>query len=180
MRIKKSTIVFFFLLSASVSFGQKGNNQFIASLEVGVPTGDFKNFKTGVGASLEALLGVGNHGQVGFTTGYSSFKLKGGTSSFKQKLSVIPFMFGYRYKAPLIYFEPQIGYGVYSSTIKRTTGGTDTKTSSSNGGFTWAIGTGIQLKFIDLGIRYQAGYPGGGDIGLFGFHAGYVFKSKKS
>jgi len=168
------------LLTTSVALAQKGNNQIIPALEFGIPTGDFTGYKAGPGISAKALIGVGNHGQVSFLAGYTAFKHKDNTDAYKVKLSVIPFLIGYRYRLPVVYIEPQVGYGVYGTTIKTETGGTETKSSSSEGGFTWTLGAGVQISALDLGLRYQSGHPAVGTIGFFGIHAGYVFSSKKS
>ena len=172
--------LFILFLAVLPAFAQKGNNQFIPALEIGLPTGDFNDFKTGIGVSAKALFGVGDHGQIGISTGYTGFKLKGSNDDYKLKISIIPILVGYRYRFTVVYLEPQIGYGIYTTTIKTETGGTDSKSSSSDGGFTWTLGGGVQLGSVDLGVRYQAGYPGGGSIGIIGFHAGYVFRSGKN
>jgi len=158
---------------------QKGNNQIIPAIEFGLPVGNFNSFKPGIGVSGKALLGFGERAQAGLYIGYSAFKLEGSTSENKTKVSTIPILLAYRYKLPLIYLEPQLGYGIYTTTVKTEVGNTSSKSTTSNGGFTWAVGGGIQVGSVDLGVRYQAGHPSGGTIGLFGFHAGYVFRSGK-
>src|SRR5690606_10275915 len=124
-------------------------------------------------------VGLGERSQFGISTGYTVFKLKGSTDNYKVKTSVIPILASYRHNVSLLYLEPQMGYGIYTSTIKTQTGGTSTKTTSSEGGFTWSLGAGVQINVLDLGIRYQAGYPGDGTIGYFGVHAAYVFRSRR-
>jgi hypothetical protein len=158
---------------------QKGNNQFIPSLEIGLPTGSFKSYKTGVGVSGKALIGVGENGQVGFSTGYSWFKQEGSTDANKVKTTIVPILIGYRYRLPVVYIESQVGYGFYTTTIKTQISNTETKSSDSNGGFTWTIGGGVQLGNVDLGVHFQAGYPSGDNVEFFGFQIGYVFRSKQ-
>jgi hypothetical protein len=178
--MKKTVLLFNMLVFTTIAaFSQSGNNQFIPALELGIPTGSFNDFKTGFGVSGKALIGVGQHAQIGFSTGYTWFKLKGSTDAYKVKNSVVPILVGYRYHLPVIYIEPQLGYGIYTSTVKTQTGSTETKVSNTNGGFTWTFGGGIQVGNVDIGVRYQAGYPGGGTIGFFGFHLGYVFSSQR-
>ena len=173
-------ILFIFLASSFTGFAQRGNNQFIPAFEFGLPVGDFSSYNPGIGVSGKALLGFGEHAQAGIYIGYSAFKLEGSTSDNKTKLSTLPILLAYRYKLPVIYLEPQIGYGVYTTTVKTEVGNTSNKSTTSSGGFTWSVGGGIQVGSVDLGVRYQAGHPSGGTIGLFGIHAGYIFRSRKS
>ena len=177
--MKKTVLILLASATTMVCVAQSGNNQFIPALEIGLPTGDFDSYKTGIGLSAKALIGVGNQGQVAFSTGYTSFKMKGSTDAYKVKTSVIPILIGYRYRLPVLYLESQLGYGIYGTTTKTESGGAETKVSSSDGGFTWTLGGGVQLGNVDLGVRYQSGHPDG-TIGFIGFHAGYVFSSRKS
>lgn len=158
---------------------QSGNNQFIPAIEVGIPTGSLDDFNVGFGFLAKALFGVGERAQIGATTGYTFFKLSGSDDAYKQRFSVIPILISYRYKLPVVYVEPQLGYGIYGTTIKTEAGGTETRTSSSDGGFTWALGGGVQVGAVDLGLRFQAGYPGGGARSFFGIHAGYIFSAQR-
>jgi len=178
--MKKTVLILLVSVTTMVCVAQSGNNQFIPALEIGLPTGDFDSYKTGIGLSAKALIGVGNQGQVSFSTGYSSFKMKNSTDIYKAKISVIPLLVGYRYHLSVVYIEPLLGYGIYGTTTKTGSGGTETKVSHSEGGFTWALGGGVQLGNVDLGVRYQSGHPDVGTIGFIGFHAGYVFSSRKS
>ncbi|MBA2744753.1 MAG: outer membrane beta-barrel protein [Flavisolibacter sp.] len=175
--MKKNLFILFALLFiSSAVLAQKGNNQFLVGAEVGFPLGSFDNFNTGIGLVAKALLGLGEHSQIGFTTGYTAFKRSDSDENSKIKTSVLPLLASYRHRLNVLYFEPQLGYGIYTTTIKTQTGGTSMKSKNSNGGFTWAVGTGVQISALDLGVRYQAGYPGGGTVGFFGIHAAYVFR----
>ena len=174
-------ILFFILFSGPLMLlAQRGNNQFIPAFEFGLPVGSFSDFNPGIGISGKALFGFGEHAQAGVYIGYSAFKLEGSTSENKTKLSTLPIMLAYRYKLPVIYLEPQLGYGVYTTTVKTEVGNTSNKSTTSNGGFTWSLGGGVQIGSVDLGVRYQSGHPSGGTVGLFGIHAGYIFRSRKS
>jgi hypothetical protein len=166
-------------LAISAAFAQKGNNQFIFGLEAGFPTGNLSSYNTGIGVLGKALMGTGEKSQVGFGTGYTVFKYSETADNLVQKRSVVPFMLIYRQRVSLLYFEPQVGYGAYTSTVKRGTGNTSTKTTTSNGGFTLAVGGGVQLGALDLGLRYQAGFPSGGNMSFLGLHAAYVFRARR-
>lgn len=178
--MKKNLLFSLIILTLGLAAqAQKGNNQFIAGIEAAFPVSDFNNFNTGIGVLAKGYVGLGERSQFGISTGYTAFKLKGSTDSYKVKTSVIPILASYRHNLSLLYLEPQLGYGIYSTTIKTETGGTSTKVSSSEGGFTWSMGAGVQFNVLDLGVRYQAGYPGDGTIGYFGVHAAYVFRSRR-
>jgi hypothetical protein len=166
-------------LAISPAFAQKGNNQFIFGLEAGFPTGNLSSFNTGFGVLGKALIGTGEKSQVGFGTGYTVFKhdVIGGNTHHKR--SVVPFMLIYRQRVNILYFEPQAGYGAYTSTMKTGSGNTTTQTTTSNGGFTLALGGGVQLGALDLGLRYQAGFPSGGNLAFLGLHAAYVFRARR-
>jgi hypothetical protein len=167
------------ILAIAPAFAQKGNNQFIFGLEAGFPTGNVSDYGTGIGVLGKALIGTGDKSQFGFGTGYTVFKYSEATDNLTQKRSVVPFMLIYRQRVSLLYFEPQVGYGAYTSTVKRGSGNTSTKTTISNGGFTMAVGGGVQLGALDLGLRYQAGFPSGGNLAFFGLHAAYVFRARR-
>ena len=172
--MKKLYILSLSLLTCSFSFAQKGNNILIPAIEVGLPMGEFDGYKTGFGFIGKLLIGFGRNSQIGITTGYTAFKAKISTDDYKVKTSVVPFMASYRYNLSALYFEPQVGYGNYTTTIKEEVGGTETKEKSNAGALTWALGAGVRISSIDLGIRYQAGVQDDMTVGYFGIHAGYV------
>jgi hypothetical protein len=170
----------FYLLSAALllavsGFAQKGNNQFYVAFDLGFPTGSFENYKTGIGFSGKGLFGVGERAQATLQTGFNTFVREGSSDALKVKTSVVPILAGLRFNALRLYLEPQLGYGIYSTTTKTEVGNTESKITTTNGGFTWTVGGGLQVGSIDLGARYQAGYPGGGTVSFFGFHVGYLF-----
>jgi hypothetical protein len=171
--------IYILLIAISISgfsFAQSGNHQIIAGVELGLPVGDFNGYKAGFGFIGKALFGFSDHSQIGFTTGYTAFKAKGSTDDYKVKTSVVPFLATYRHHFSIFYLEPQLGFGSYTTTIKEEVSGNEQKTTIKDGAFTWAVGAGLQVSSIDLGIRYQAGHKDGGTVGFFGIHAGYIFQ----
>lgn len=177
--MKKLYILMLSIFISLISLAQKGNNQFIPAIEVGFPVGEFDGYKTGVGIIGKLLIGFGSHSQIGFTTGYSDFKSKLTTDDYKIKTSVVPFMASYRHHFSALYVEPQIGFGRYTTTIKEDVAGTETKTTNGGSAFTYAIGAGVKISSIDLGVRYQAGSKDDMTVGYFGIHAGYIFQGGK-
>ena len=177
--MKRLYILSFCFITCSLSYAQKGNNQLIPAIEVGLPMGEFDGYKTGFGFLGKLLIGIGKNSQLGFTTGYTSFKSKESTDNYKEKISVVPFMASYRYNFTALYLEPQVGYGNYTSTIKEEVNDTETKITNNGGALTWAIGAGVRVSSIDLGIRYQAGVKDDLTVGYFGIHAGYIFQGGK-
>lgn len=155
-----------------VSYGQQGTTKIGIGAEAGIPTGDFDAFKTGFGGYAKGLFGIGTAGQITFTSGYTSYKAEGSTSSDKITYGIIPILAGYRHNFSGFYVEPQVGYGIYSTKIDVA----GVSASSSDGAFTWAAGIGyvINDKF-DLGARYQSGHKDGSSTALIGIHLGYNF-----
>ena len=178
--MKKHYLLILGILLFTTTFAQKGKNQIIPAIEIGLPAGEFDGYKTGIGLLGKILIGFGKNSQIGFTTGYSDFKSKVTTDDYKVKTTVVPFLASYRYNLSALYLEPQVGFGRYTTTIKEEVGGTETKTTNGGGAFTWAIGAGVQVSSIDLGVRYQAGSKDGNTIGYFGIHAGYIFRTGKN
>lgn len=160
------------LFSAS-SFAQKGNNQVGAGADLSFPTGDFGSwFKVGAGVYAKGMYGIGEAGQITFTTGYSGFKQKGSTSDYKFRVGVLPLLAGYRHHFKGFFAEPQIGYGIYS--YKQTEDGYSAK--DSEGAFTWAIGGGyIFNEQIEVSARFQSASKDGNSTSLFGLRVGYNF-----
>jgi hypothetical protein len=173
----KKTLLFLILLGPLylTTEAQKGGNGLNLAVEVGFPTGDFSNYNTGFGLLGKGYLGVGDHAQVSFTTGYSIFSEKDPPVNTSTKVSIVPFLLGYKYNWSLLYIHPQLGYAIYNTKVKVQENGVENKTKDSNGGFTLAAGAGVRLKAFDVGLRYQAGFPSGGTISYIGFHAGYDF-----
>ncbi len=161
-----------FLNFCLAGWTQRGNNLLGIGLEAGFPTGKFNSYQTGFGFFGKGMLGVGDNGQVTFTTGYSFFRLKGSTSDFKIKTNIIPFLLGYRYNAGFLFIEPAVGYGIYDTRSKMVSGGTTTKSKVSNSGFTTSLTAGVRLNSYHIQAKYQVGYPNGA-IGYFGIGLSY-------
>ena len=146
---------------------QQGKNQIGIAAEAALPIGDFADgYKTGVGGSLKGLYGVGESGQITFTTGYTAFKVKNSEDTY----SIIPLLAGYRHNfTGGVYVEPQLGYGIYryhSDFLDET---------ESDGAFTYAIGVGFAASGFDAGIRYQGASKDGSNISFIGVRVGYNF-----
>src|SRR6476619_7958569 len=94
------------LISSSLSISakaQRGTYDFLLGVEAAFPTGDFNSYKTGVGGWVQGLLGVGESGQVSFTTGYNTFTFKTPPANEKIITSIIPFLLEFNYKCSLFY-----------------------------------------------------------------------------
>jgi hypothetical protein len=169
-------ILLLLVITSSLSISakaQRGTYDFLLGVEAAFPTGDFNSYKTGVGGWVQGLLGVGESAQVSFTTGYNTFTLKNPPANEKIKTSIIPLLIGYKYNWSIFYAHPQAGLGLYRFKTKADNGGTSTTTKSSDSGFTLGLGAGVKVSRLDLGLRYQAGFPGGGTISYLGITAGY-------
>ncbi|MFC0776143.1 hypothetical protein [Terrimonas alba] len=154
------------IMASSAVFAQQGNNQIGVGADVGIPTGDLGDgIKTGFGGYAKGLFGIGEAGQITFTTGYTTYKFKGG---FDGNYHIVPLLAGYRHNFSGFYAEPQIGYGIYGSKITGLG-------SSSEGAFTWAVGFGYVVSNVDFGARYQSGHKDGSSTALVGIHVGYNF-----
>ena len=81
--MKKLFIALILVSSLSYdSYAQKGKNEVGLGLNVGFPVGNFgDSYKAGFGGYVKGLLGVGTSGQATLTTGYNSYKGKGGLYS---------------------------------------------------------------------------------------------------
>jgi hypothetical protein len=151
---------------------QSGTTHIGVGADLGVPTGDFGDgFKTGFGGYAKGLFGIGEAGQVTFTTGYSAFKAKGSTDDMKVTWNIIPLLAGYRHNFSGFYAEPQVGYSINSAKVKFE----GESASDSEGAFAWAIGFGYVVNKVDFGARYQSAHKDGGSISLVGIHVGYNF-----
>lgn len=159
---------------ATSGFSQKGNNQVTPAVEIALPTGDASDVNTiGLGVTVKGLYGIGEAGQISFTTGLLT---AGGKKDYKNLLgadkirsTMIPLLAGYRHHFNGFFAEPQIGYGIYSAKIKG--GAYDMK--DSQGAFTWAIGGGYIFDRYEAGIRFQSMHKDGGSSGFFGIRFGY-------
>lgn len=158
------------------SLAQSGKNQISPAAEFALPTGDASDVnKIGIGVTVKGLYGVGEAGQITFTTGFLTSGIK---NDFKELLgadkassTMIPLLAGYRHNFKGFYAEPQIGYGIYGSKIK----GGDYDSKDSQGAFTWAAGVGYVFNNFEVGVRYQNMHKDGESSGFFGARLGYLF-----
>ena len=162
-----TAIVLFTLLTRA----QSGHNQIGVAFEAGLPMGDFGDAaKTGFGGLVKGLYGVGQAGQVTFTTGYSSFQWKNLGSEESGHSWIMPFLMGYRHNFNGFYAEPELGYGLVGSKYNVT----GMSSSASAGAFAWGAGIGFAKNGFDAGVRYQ-GLTKDGTVSIIGLHLGYNF-----
>lgn len=162
----------------ATGFAQKGNNKIGVGADLSFPTGDFgEAFKTGFGGYVKGMYGIGEAGQITFTTGYSGFKMKDAIDEFKMTTSIIPLLAGYRHNFQSFFAEGQLGYGIYGVKVKTTMDefeGLEGK--DSEGAFTWALNAGYVFNDkIEVSARYQSGHKDGSSQSLFGLRVGYNF-----
>lgn len=179
--MKKVFFAFFSLVALSAtSLAQKGNNQISPAAELAIFTGDASETSSiGAGVTVKGLYGVGEAGQITFTTGVLRAGVK---KDFKDLLgadkvysTMIPLLAGYRHHFNGFYAEPQIGYGIYNAKIK----GGEYAGSDSEGAFTWAAGIGYIYKDFEAGLRYQSMHKDGESSGFVGVRIGYNFSLSK-
>jgi hypothetical protein len=168
--MKKVILMLIAIVTLSTVQAQQGKNQIGIAAEAGLPIGDFADsYKTGIGAALKGLYGVGQSGQITFTTGYMGFKHKDIDNT---SATIIPLLAGYRHNfAGGIYVEPQLGYGIYGSKVEVM----DEDVTESEGAFTYAIGIGFAASGFDAGVRYQGASKDGTNTSLIGVRVGYNF-----
>ncbi len=168
-----SAILIAFSLSA---IAQKGDNKIGIGGEIAFPTGPFgESFKTGFGAWVKLLSGVGKSGQVSFSSGYTSFTAKGSGSQGSVTLGILPLLLGYRHSVTGgLYIEPQAGYASYHARVSAS----GQSASDSRGAFTYAIGMGYNINDIDFGVRYQGGKIEGDNYSNVAIRIGYNFALK--
>jgi hypothetical protein len=167
-------IVFSLALVIVVSLAanaQSGTIKIGIGAEAGIPTGDAsEGLKIGIGGSAKALFGIGNAGQITFTTGYMSFGGKDLPEGYKATLSVIPFMAGYRQNFSGFYIEPQAGVSMIGAKEKYD-GESETYSTTK---FTWAAGAGYVINnTVDVGVRYQSAESEEGNFGIVGIKVAY-------
>lgn len=181
--IKKHVSVI--LLVTFISFNataQKGNNRVQLIAEAGIiPYG---HYHAGFGGYGQILFGTGKSGHLVFTMGVSKFtqQFDENSSTTGNIIRLVPFLAGYRKNINKVYVQLQAGYGEYGGKIYIKRGGDIAR--PSKGAFYWALGTGYNIKRIDVGIRYQSAYSSK-DIWLnesfnfLGLHIGYKFLKGK-
>ena len=168
--------IFGIVAIAAGSFAQQRNNQISPAAEVALPTGDAGDVnKIGLGVTVKGLYGIGEAGQITFTTGLLS---SGAKNEYKDLLgaskitsTMIPLLAGYRHNFNGFYAEPQIGYGIYGVKVK----GGDYAMKDSEGAFTWAAGVGYVFNSFEAGVRYQNMHKDGESSGFIGIRIGYNF-----
>jgi len=168
-------IILFFVCAVAMSAAkaQQGKNQIGIAAEAALPLGDFADsHKTGIGGSVKGLFGIGQAGQITFTTGYTSFKGEESTDDFKYTATIIPLLAGYRHNfTGGLYVEPQLGYGIYGSKVEIM----DEDETDLEGAFTYAIGLGFAASGFDAGVRYQGASKDGSTTSFVGIRVGYNF-----
>ena len=171
--MKKIILFFFGALTLSTVQAQQGKNQIGIAAEAGIPIGDFADgYKTGIGGALKGLFGIGQSGQITFTTGYMGFKGKESTDDVKYSATIIPLLAGYRHNfTGGVYIEPQLGYGIYGTKVEFM----DEDGTDSEGAFTYAVGVGFAASGFDAGIRYQGASKDGSNTSFVGVRVGYNF-----
>ena len=171
--MKKIILFFVSVITISSLKAQQGNNQIGIAAEAGLPIGDFADgYKTGIGGALKGLFGIGQSGQITFTTGYMGFKNKESTNDLKYSSTIIPLLAGYRHNfTGGVYIEPQLGYGIYGTKVEFM----DEDETDSEGAFTYALGVGFAASGFDAGIRYQGASKDGSNTSLIGVRVGYNF-----
>ena len=168
--------IFGFVAISATALAQKGNNQITPAVEIALLTGDAGDASSvGLGATVKGLYGIGEAGQITFTTGYL---FAGAKKEYKNLLgadkitsTMIPLLVGYRHHFNGFYAEPQVGYGIYGAKVK----GGEYASSDSKGAFTWAAGIGYIYNNFEVGARYQNMHKDGESSGFIGFRIGYNF-----
>ena len=172
-------ILFASFLIATMAVAQKGEIIFGGGADVSFPSGEFGNyFKPGFGVYGKTMFGVSKAGQVTFTSGYSSFKLRPGLADVTTTFNQIPILFGYRHNFNSFFVEPQLGYSFVG--VKMTSEEDGSYTEGS-GLVTWAAGVGYVFNnHVEIGARYQSGSKNGSSVSSFGLRLGYNFSLKNS
>jgi len=141
-----------------------------------IPTSDAGDASSiGLGVIVKGLYGIGEAGQLTFTTGYLSAGAKKEYKNLpgvdKITSSMIPLLASCRHHFNDFYGEPQVGYGIYGAKIK----GGEYASSDSQGAFTWTGGIGYIYNNFEVGARYQSMHEDGESSGFIGFRIGYNF-----
>lgn len=180
--MKKGLLVLSALLLFSYfSFAQKGEIKVGLGVDVALPLGDFGEYsKIGFGGTAKGHYGISEEGEITFTTGYLTFGSKESNEFMSAKTSMIPFMPGYRHKFSGLYVEPQLGLvslkSKVSSSILEGIGMGSVSASTTK--FSYAVGGGVMMDRLDLGVRFQGISGDGGSMSFIGARVGYVLFSK--
>ncbi len=169
--MKKMFLMFIAAASISAVNAQKGSIRLQPAVEIGIPMGDFGDFaKVGFGGSLKGLFGITPAGSITLQPGATFHSIKG--SGGDASAYIVPILAGYQHSFDGFYVEPQVGIGIYGSSVKVN----GVKVSASESAFTYAVGVGYLINnMVDIGARYQAGSKDGSTTSLVGIHIGYNF-----
>lgn len=167
------------LLISCFAFAQKGEISASIGADIALPLGDFgKATSIGIGGTAKGLYGISDQGDITFTLGYIRFGEKDNSGL---SWGMVPIMPGYRHTFDGFYLEPQLG--LVSTKIKSKLldefaglfGGGAFNTSSTD--FSYALGGGIMLGKLDLGLRFQ-GVSSAGSANFIAARVGYTLFSK--
>ncbi len=160
------------------AMAQTGNNQVSGGLEIALPVGDFSDgYNLGLGLTLKGLYGIGEAGQITFTTGFIRFGLKESEADFKGSLAVIPLLAGYRHHFEGgFYAEPQLGLSVNRVKFESDFGGFGSfNGTASDTSLSYAATVGYLKNNFDVSLRYQGLSSSGSGLGFIGLRIGYNY-----
>lgn len=170
---------FAILFVSSFAFAQKGEISASIGADVALPLGNFgKATSIGIGGTAKGLYGISDQGDITLTVGYIKFGEKDNSGV---SWGMVPIMPGYRHTFDGFYLEPQLGLvntKVKSKLLEELGGlfGTGAfNTSSTN--FSYALGGGIMMGKLDLGLRFQ-GVSSAGSANFVAARVGYTLFSK--
>jgi hypothetical protein len=163
------------LLIPASTLAQRGKNQLQLILEAGFPS---SGNNTGVGGFVKYYHGVGEAGHLTLMTGVVKFRADEQEGLKAGNTRMIPVLLGYKHNIGTVFIEPQIGYGEFGGRVD--IGGDWARNSA--GAFFWALGSGINVKQFQFGVRYQSAHgskvtggplrPNKNSFGFFGVNAG--------
>lgn len=148
---------------------------FSVGLELGLPTGDYRNFyNVGFGGSGKIEIPATKNLYITATAGYTSFYLKDSYRNLLRTIGLSTTPYGYvplkaggkYYFSPAFYAEGEIGAAIGIN-----------HGSSSYFAYAPGIGTSIPLtgkNAIDIGFRFE-GWSQNNDFNQFGLRAAYKF-----
>lgn len=181
MLCKKIFFLSFFILTSFTLKAQKGNNILCINGEAAVLS---ESSILGGGINIKGLYGIGKHGQLTATIGFTSFNSKSSKDLKNSMVRFIPFFIGYRQNIKHFFVEPQVGIGELGG--KTDIGGDYSRPSIA--AIFGAIGVGYNIKKINFGVRFQsahgientsAGIWHDKDFYYTSLFIGYTIKSKR-
>lgn len=146
--MRRSIFILMIVLLSQVSKAQDIKNQFQLIGEAAIPVNQ-SNYSMGWGLQFKWLHRLGP-GELTVDAGFTSFRFGDFGSDKPSKLSLIPFLAGYRFSMKKFFVEPQLGYGAMNG--KEDLGGDFARPSV--GAFFYGVNAGYQLNRFDVGIRY--------------------------